>query len=1067
MRIYSFITFLFCLHFVSIYGQKGLPSLVNISNKEYNAGFKNFDLIQDHRGIIHIANQDGILSFDGIYWNLTELPNKAVPNTLDLTKDQKIIVAGNNVIGFLQANSKGEQIFQTIKIGGWGNSRKIYVLGSQFYVSTDSSLVFYDGKELQECTLGNVVSWNKNQTLIVHHKWGLGAVQNQTFQPIQQTQNLSNKKLVSLVKIDEGNYLICSPERIWNFKNGVVLPFPNKAEAIYKAGIITDIRRSQNGYLIISTLRSGVLVITPKGDLQYWLNRNAGLESEAVFGTMVDDREHLWMATEMGISYADLNPGITFFSERSGLKGSVNQIFKKDKNLYAATDRGLFILSIENQIPIFKPIKGIASTTFKIKEFQKQLFVASFSGLFRIVKDSAIVVTKEPTFDLCLSKSGKFYAVTENRIVKIQKDLKSKKFEIQTLDTLTQNIEFFIEDNKRRDWFWLGNSKSVAIIQIRNDSIIKQIPFQVDASDLKPAQTTNKILLSNEGIFKFDNQKWRFTKDSSFGENWLSQPVSFLYKDPKGYLWLNSNEKLFQAAWSEQSKEYQWKQVPIKKLKNLNVNDFYRENDIVFWLGTTQGLVRFEPKAKEIQSTKFFVFPRKIFINRDSLFFAGNFFDKTNLVLNQTESYKNSAKFYTDLQSIEFHFTATTYEDPAGTYFQYRLIGLDSTWKYWSKNNIFHFNNLPIGKYTLQVRAKNILEEISPIYSYEFEIQPFWYQTTFAKIIFWLLGIVFLGGIIWVGIEINTKRLKAQNEWLQSEVNKATAEIQQQKSEIEKQNQKLLETNQIILEQKSEIEKDKHIIEEKNQEILDSITYAKRIQNALIPSEENLTKAFGNEYFVVFFPRDIVSGDFYWLTEENGIYIMAVADCTGHGVPGGFMTMIGNTLLNQIVGLYNILEPHKILNQLHHEIRTALKQDEEGSEVRDGMDLTILVYHKDKNLLQFASAQRPVYYVNPEGILEEIKGDKFHIGGKDPERNYTLKEFQLKKGDAFYFSSDGYGDQFNPNDKKFSTGRLKKLIQEIYPLPMKEQGKILSQTYLDWKGDTEQIDDVLVFGVKF
>lgn len=1066
MKFYLLVAVFICLFFNKLYTQKGLPSLVNYSDKEYNASPKNYDLVQDHRGIIYIANQEGILSFDGTYWNLTSLPNKTIPNTLDITANQQMVVAGNNIVGFLQANAIGEQVFRTIKTGGWGNSKKIYVVENQFYVSTDNSLLYYDGQQLQECSLGEPVSWSKVQTLIVHHKWGLGAVNKNIFQPIQQTQNLTNKKLVSLVKINEGHYLVCSSDRIWNLKNGVILPFVNKAENIYKSGIITDIRLSRNGYLIISTLRSGVLVLTPNGNLQYWLNRNAGLESDAVFGTMVDDREHLWMATEMGISYADLNPGITFFSERSGLKGSVNQIYKKDKFLYAATDRGLFKLSIENQIPIFKPIKGIASTTFKMKEFQKQLFVASFSGLFRLEKDSAIVVSKEPTFDLCLTKSGKLYAVTENRIVKIQKNLKTKRFELITLDTLTQNIEFFIED-KRKDWFWIGNSKNVSLIFIQNDSIHKQFPFQLEAEDIKPAQTTNKILLSNEGIYKFDNQKWKFIKDTSFGSYWLNLPVQFLYKDPKGYLWLNSNEKLFQAAWNEQNKEYQWKQVPIKKLKNLIVNDFYRENDVVFWLGTSQGLVRFEPKAKEVPSTKFFALPRKIYINRDSLFFAGNFFENQNFTLNPSENHKNLSKFYTDLQSIEFHFTATTYEDPAGTYFQYRLLGVDSTWKKWTKNNIFTFNNLPIGKYVLQVRAKNILEEISPIYSYEFEVQPFWYQTTWAKILFWVIGIIIVGLLIWAGIEINIKRLKAQNEWLKSEVDKATAEIQQQKAEIEKQNQKLLETNQIILEQKAEIEKDKHIIEEKNQEILDSITYAKRIQNALIPSDESLTKAFGQEYFVVFFPRDIVSGDFYWLTEENGIYIMAVADCTGHGVPGGFMTMIGHTLLNQIVGFYNILEPHKILNQLHVEIRKALKQDEEGIEVRDGMDLTVLVYHKNKNLLQFASAQRPVYYVNPEGVLEEIKGDKFHIGGKDTERNYTLKEFQLQKGDAFYFTSDGYGDQFSPEDKKFSTGRLKKLIQQNYHLPMKEQGKILAETFLDWKKDAEQIDDVLVVGIKF
>jgi serine phosphatase RsbU (regulator of sigma subunit) len=1065
MKLYAIFTFAFVCIFQKLYTQKGLPLLVNYLPKEYNAGNKNFDLIQDARGIILVANEEGILSFDGTYWNLTPIPNKALPNTLDLTADGKVLIAGNNFLGFLETNKQGNYIFKTFHTANWGNSRKIYVFNDGFYVSTDSTLLYYHQGKIQNCTLGNAISWNKNLRLVVHHQWGLGAVQGTQFLPIKEAQPLASKKLVSIVKIQDNQYLVCSAERIWNFQNGLLLPFNNKAVNIYKSGIITDIRRSKNGYLIISTLRSGVILLGPKGDLVYWLNRNAGLESDAVYGTMVDDRERLWMACEVGISFADLNPGITFFSERSGLKGSVNQIYKKDKELYAATDRGLFVLSFENQIPIFKPIKGVISNTFKIKEYQKELFVASFSGLFRLQKDSTIVVLKEPTLDLCLTQSGKLYAVTENKIVRVKKHPKYKIFETQTVDTLSQNIEYILED-KKRDWFWIGNSKSVSLIHVLNDSIFKQYPFFIDAEDLKFAQTTNKILLTNNGIFKLDTEKWRFVKDSSFGEAWLRQPVNFLHKDPKGYLWLNANEKLYQATWNVQNKEYQWKLVPIKKIKSLIVNDFYRENDVVFWLGTTQGLIRFEPKAKEIPSTKFFALPRKIYINRDSLIFEGNFMENGKLVNYQPISSLSNFQFYTDLQSIEFHFTATTYEDPTGTYFQYRLIGLDTLWEDWSKNNIFTFTNLPIGKYTLQVRAKNILEEISPIYSFQFEIKPFWYQTTIAKIFFWIIGILALGGIIWLGIIINTKRLKAQNEWLQSEIQKATAEIQKQKAEIEAQNLKLIETNQIISAQKEEIERDKQIIEEKNQEILDSITYAKRIQTALIPSDENLSKAFGNEYFVVFFPRDIVSGDFYWLTEENGIYIMAVADCTGHGVPGGFMTMIGNTLLNQIVGFYNIIEPHQILNQLHKEIRTALKQDEGSSEVRDGMDLAIFAYHKNKNLLQLASAQRPVYFIR-NGELQEIKGDKFPIGGKDPERNYTLHEINLQPGDTFYFTSDGYADQFNPNDKKFSTGRLKKLILEIYPMPMKEQGKILTQTFLEWKGDAEQIDDVLVFGVKF
>jgi len=254
-------------------------------------------------------------------------------------------------------------------------------------------------------------------------------------------------------------------------------------------------------------------------------------------------------------------------------------------------------------------------------------------------------------------------------------------------------------------------------------------------------------------------------------------------------------------------------------------------------------------------------------------------------------------------------------------------------------------------------------------------------------------------------------------------------------------------------------------IEVKNKDITDSINYSKRIQDATLPSRSLLHKLFP-ESFILFEPKDIVSGDFFWYTEKAGRRLIAACDCTGHGVPGALMSMIGNNLLNQIVNESGITSPDEVLNHLHEEVRKALKQNEQH-ESRDGMDIAFLCF-TDDGFLECAAAQRPVWIVR-DGGLTEIKGNKFSIGGLQTEekRTFTKHRIQLLPGDVIYISSDGYADQSGgPNGKKFLSKQLKNLLVEISDKPAAEQEKNLQQTLHSWQGNTEQVDDVLVIGIK-
>lgn len=259
-------------------------------------------------------------------------------------------------------------------------------------------------------------------------------------------------------------------------------------------------------------------------------------------------------------------------------------------------------------------------------------------------------------------------------------------------------------------------------------------------------------------------------------------------------------------------------------------------------------------------------------------------------------------------------------------------------------------------------------------------------------------------------------------------------------------------------------------IEVKNKDITDSINYAKRIQAAILPAVEDLQKQLSNS-FIIYQPKDIVSGDFYWFAEKGNQLIVAIADCTGHGVPGAFMSMVGNDILTQIVIEKGITRPNLILTNLHEGVKKSLKQDSNASNTKDGMDIAIVSFDKTNySNVEYAGALRPLWLIkNNTKEIVEYKADKHSIGGAytSDARGFTNHELKLSKGDSFYLSTDGYADQFGGElGKKMMTKNMKELLISIQSKTMAEQKVVLENNFQSWKASREQVDDVLVFGVR-
>ncbi len=286
--------------------------------------------------------------------------------------------------------------------------------------------------------------------------------------------------------------------------------------------------------------------------------------------------------------------------------------------------------------------------------------------------------------------------------------------------------------------------------------------------------------------------------------------------------------------------------------------------------------------------------------------------------------------------------------------------------------------------------------------------------------------------------------------------------------ELKQQNRKLftdLEEANLTLEKKV-IERTKKI-ESQRREITDSIQYASRIQSALLPEKEELDKHLPS-YFILNKPRNIVSGDYYWLAHKDNKVVVAVADCTGHGVPGAFMSILGLAFLNEVLNQTESISANAILNQLRSHVIKSLHQTGKTDEARDGMEMALCVVDFNKKRLQYSGAFRPLYLIRDKELVE-FKGDSMPIGiYSEDDKSFNNKELILNENDIIYMFTDGYIDQLGgPDRKTFKSKQFKQLLIDIHQKPLNEQKAVLEKEYQAWRRDIEQIDDIMVMGIRF
>ncbi|MBI3501462.1 MAG: SpoIIE family protein phosphatase [Bacteroidetes bacterium] len=463
----------------------------------------------------------------------------------------------------------------------------------------------------------------------------------------------------------------------------------------------------------------------------------------------------------------------------------------------------------------------------------------------------------------------------------------------------------------------------------------------------------------------------------------------------------------------KQARQYNFSEAGNDFSPNQNV--FFRDKNGIVWMGTDNGIIRFRSSF-------------------DSLDYLAPKTQLTGLqVMLQLYPMNASPEFSYKQNQFVFEFMGTFLRAPEKVRYRYKLDGHNKEWSLPTENRMASYPNLPNGEYTFQVSASNAEGMWSEPVSYHFVIKPPFWKTVW----FYLLCAIFLAAFFYVSMKLRVKALQRQNKILEEKVEQRTHEVVEQKK----------------------------IIEEKNKDITSSIRYAKRIQDALLPAKKYMDEHM-EDYFVLFKQKDIVSGDFYWANKKESKLFFAAIDCTGHGVPGAFVSLVAHGNIQRAIIMFQLRTPSEILDKLNEGVTDVLSRGGETQDIKDGMDISLCGLDRKNMKLEFSGANHPMLLIR-NGELKEIRGDKQPIGQFISRKNFTNHELEIQKGDTIYLYSDGYGDQFGGKQgKKFKRSRLKELILSIHHKPMEQQKIILDETIEEWKGNLEQIDDILVMGVK-
>jgi len=1026
----------------------------NFTKKELRVSSQSWCVAQDLKGQLYIANNHGILVNNGQQWKDVLLTLSADARSIATDSKGRIYVGGNGEIGFLYYNAKGKIIYAsynnqlTEEEQRYSDVWTTLVLddGTVFFQSPEYLFFFKNGKKIASISSENGFhkSFKVGSNILVRENGkGLQLIKNNSLQPLLGGEIFADQKIDAILQVTDKQWIIAGRGKGLlkadlidvSGKTGIsVQPFNQTlSEELIKNQIYHAVKNPNGGY-VMTTLLNGVYFLDNNFNLISILNKTNGLADNKVFYSFFDTNKNLWLATESGVSFVETSLPLSYWGENEGLEGIGQDLLISNDAIYVATGLGLYKITSQNK---FEKISGSPIEVWSLLDYDKKIFIGASSGLYLINQDKTEKLNYLNTHFIGTDNVGNMVQAGDGFINIFAKNNYYQPIKEYNFTGLVQQIFF----DKKSIWVATRDDGILYIDSLGKTHEIIQSKRGLDLDGANFLKINNHFLIAGSGgIYTANTSQTTPIIENFYVDAQIDTGTRFnIFKintSTSGDIaYISDYEGQKQQMWFLQKLGNKY----VNKSKVLTRVSEGRINKILFnanslWMLGDDGLFEYYIN-KPIPNNKIFPVIRSIISNNDTIMF-GSFrtaVDSSVMQFNQPEgNIPNLSYHYRD---FKISFSATAFEGKEYSMFSYYLEGFDNNYSEWQTDPFRNYTNLKEGAYTFHLKAKDVFGNISPETSFTFIIAPPWYRTLPAYILYVILAVLGIYSIV----QLNIRRLKNKNIQLEVIITERTEEIRNQKNEIEIQ----------------------------KKEITDSINYAKRIQGAIMPSPQQIEKDFSNT-FVLFKPKDIVSGDFYYLSkiQKDGkeIDLIAAADCTGHGVPGAFMSMIGLKTLEQAIFDLQETDADKILYQLNIGVNKFLRQNQ--NKTHDGMEIALCIFDYQTKKMQFSMANRPLWLVRNNELIE-YKPTKLPIGGvQESTHEYILNEIEIQSGDVIYISSDGYADQFDSNDKKMTKKRFKEELLKIAALPMQEQYNYLDQFFTNWKGSAEQIDDVLVIGVR-
>jgi serine phosphatase RsbU (regulator of sigma subunit) len=1116
-----------CLFFI-LFSQKniiaqeqGAPFIQNYYPLEYGGEPQVWAGVCDSQGRFYNANFEYIFQYTGNKWQKIFAGKDKVVRSLSANNKGLIFAGLDGDFGYLQSDSIGQTIY--VSFLNYIDSTDLNFSdvwntvvddSTVFFVSRESVFRFHykdnkvkpDYKVWKAKDAPYVFAYDINKTFyFYHYKKGILKYENDSLVSVKGADELKNYFIWQMFPYKKGKILLATSTGLFiynpNAKNNEkyvsVLDFDNKelekTNTFIKENQLYSATQINDSTYAFGTILKGIIIVNQHGKILWNIDKNAGLANNTVHHLYYDKSGILWASTAYGVSKIEFSLPITFWDEKSGLKGSIYSVHRSNGQVYASSNIGVFYLKNNK----FYPIKGVtgkdAIQCFDIqtivdrkKSESKKILVAANGAIYEIENFKTHELGKYSSFGFIPSKdSSKLYFFEDNVLFSVQ--LSDGKYNFS--DTLavfkgyptamseTSNNNLWVIEDDLPVLLSPASGKKYAYKQkhFDKDNLFSKVKFH----DILLFNKTN-YFIADSAIYMFDKEKSYFKKDTSlFGGVLKSINDKYIFfeeiNDSLIMMLLEHNNKNKLAVIHHNKGQYSIDSTVFKRIPQIEA--VYTDYPYL-WALTVN-------KLYHIDLTEHFSSP-----DVKNVLITGVKINEDSLIATNISSTNTPYTIDYNFNNLVFEYSLPFFFNEKSNKYSYRLEGDKhlNKWSSWTKESKKELSNLHEGEYIFYVKSKNIFGKESPVASYRFEILPPWYRTAWAYLFYFIITVLF----IWFLIKLNTQRLLKEKEHLEKIVKERTAEIELQKEEIQTQAENLKESNSLLEEKNEEINQQKEEIQaildnlqeayesitymnaelaranedikKTNKRMTDSIHYAKRIQFAVLPSENFLKKHF-SEYFIFFKPKDIVSGDFYWFRERDNYLLLAVADGTGHGVPGAFISMMGATYLNEITNRTDLNKASDVLNVLRDEVAHMLKTDDD-IESRDGMDIAFCALNKETLELQYSGAHHPLYLFR-EGKFTIIEGDRMPIGVSRRKKDFTNHHIQLKKGDTLYMFSDGFADQFGGEDgRKYLIKRFRQLLKLIHKESMEHQKEVLENEYIVWKGEFDQVDDILIIGLR-